>query len=69
MKKQLVIFGSAEIAELAYYYFQHDSNYEVIAFTVDDDFVKVSSSKHENQYQHRIFQEVCRGLRAFPLGN
>lgn len=34
--KQLVIFGSAEIAELAYYYFSHDSDYRVVAFTVDD---------------------------------
>lgn len=37
--KQLVIFGTAEIAELAYYYFSHDSEYEVVAFTVDDDYV------------------------------
>lgn len=36
-KKQLVIFGSAEIAELAYYYFTHDSDFGVAAFTVDDD--------------------------------
>jgi sugar O-acyltransferase (sialic acid O-acetyltransferase NeuD family) len=38
-KKQLVIFGTAEIAELANYYFSNDSEYEVVAFTVDDDFV------------------------------
>jgi sugar O-acyltransferase (sialic acid O-acetyltransferase NeuD family) len=37
--KQLVIFGSAEIAELAYYYFSHDSEYQVAAFTVDDAYV------------------------------
>jgi sugar O-acyltransferase (sialic acid O-acetyltransferase NeuD family) len=37
--KQLVIFGSAEIAELAYYYFSHDSDYRVVAFTVDDAYV------------------------------
>jgi len=36
--KQLVIFGTAEIAQLANYYFQHDSNYNVVAFTVDDEF-------------------------------
>lgn len=34
--KQLVIFGSAEIAELAHYYFSNDSDYRVVAFTVDD---------------------------------
>lgn len=37
--KQLVIFGSAEIAELAYYYFSNDSDYCVVAFTVDDNYV------------------------------
>ena len=35
MKKSLVIFGSGEIAQLAHYYFSTDSNYEVVAFTVD----------------------------------
>lgn len=35
MKKPLIIFGSGEIAQLAHYYFSTDSNYEVVAFTVD----------------------------------
>jgi sugar O-acyltransferase (sialic acid O-acetyltransferase NeuD family) len=35
MKKPLVIFGAGDIAELAHYYFSTDSNYEVVAFTVD----------------------------------
>lgn len=35
MKKPLVIFGTADIAQLAHYYFKTDSNYEVVAFTVD----------------------------------
>ncbi len=35
MKKPLIIFGSGDIAELAYFYFSTDSNYEVVAFTVD----------------------------------
>lgn len=39
--KQLVIFGSAEIAELAFYYFSNDSDYRVVAFTVDDDYADV----------------------------
>ncbi len=37
--RPLVIFGSAEIAELALYYFSNDSGYRVVAFTVDDAFV------------------------------
>lgn len=40
MKKPLVIFGSGDIAELAHYYFSSDSDYEVVAFTVDANFIK-----------------------------
>ncbi len=40
MKKQLVIFGSGDIAQLAHYYFSTDSNYEVVAFTVDAKYIK-----------------------------
>lgn len=35
MKKYLVIFGSGDIAQLAHFYFSTDSEYEVVAFTVD----------------------------------
>jgi sugar O-acyltransferase (sialic acid O-acetyltransferase NeuD family) len=35
MKKKLIIFGAAKMAELAHFYFTHDSDYEVIGFTVD----------------------------------
>ena len=38
--RRLVIFGTGEIGELAHYYFTNDSEYEVVAFTADDDFVK-----------------------------
>ena len=40
MKKPLVIFGSGKIAQLAHYYFSIDSNYEVVAFTLDANFIK-----------------------------
>lgn len=40
MNKPLIIFGSAEIAELAKFYFTHDSERKVVAFTVDDPYVK-----------------------------
>ncbi|MBB4131439.1 acetyltransferase [Xanthomonas sp. 3075] len=39
-KKSLVIFGSGDIAQLAHYYFSHDSDYEVVAFTVDSAYIK-----------------------------
>ena len=35
MKTPLVIFGSGDIAQLAHFYFTSDSEYEVVAFTVD----------------------------------
>ncbi|MDA9603281.1 acetyltransferase [bacterium] len=34
-QKQLLVFGSGQIAELALYYFNNDSEYTVSAFTVD----------------------------------
>jgi sugar O-acyltransferase (sialic acid O-acetyltransferase NeuD family) len=42
MKKPLVIFGSGEIAQLAHYYFSTDSNFEIVAFTVDANYIKES---------------------------
>ncbi len=36
----LIVFGTAEIAALARFYFDHDSAYKAVAFTVDDDFVR-----------------------------
>lgn len=35
MKRPLVIFGAGDIGQLAHYYFNHDSEYEVVAFCVD----------------------------------
>lgn len=35
MKQPLIIFGSGDIAQLAHFYFSTDSEYEVVAFTVD----------------------------------
>jgi acetyltransferase-like isoleucine patch superfamily enzyme len=40
--KELVIFGAADIAQLAYYYFSNDSAYKVAAFTVDAEYIKVN---------------------------
>lgn len=35
MKKKLVIFGTEDYAHIVYEYFTHDSDYEVVGFTVD----------------------------------
>jgi sugar O-acyltransferase (sialic acid O-acetyltransferase NeuD family) len=39
MKKPLVIFGAAEQAQLAHFFFSKDSDYEVAAFTVDTAYI------------------------------
>jgi len=36
MSKKLVMFGDGEMADIAHYYFSHDSVYEVVAFCIDD---------------------------------
>ncbi len=41
--KQLIIYGAGETAEIAYEYFTHDSDYEVVAFTVNEAFLKQST--------------------------
>jgi sugar O-acyltransferase (sialic acid O-acetyltransferase NeuD family) len=42
MTRPLVIFGAGDIAQLAHYYFTHDSEYSVEAFTVDAAYLKES---------------------------
>ena len=39
MKKPLLIFGSGDLAQLAHYYFSRDSGYEVVAFTLDGEYI------------------------------
>ena len=39
-KTKLVIFGAADIAQIANYYFEIDSELEVVAFTVDQAYIK-----------------------------
>lgn len=36
--RKLIIFGVGEQAEIAYYYFKNDSDYEVVAFTADREY-------------------------------
>ena len=42
MRKKIVVFGSGDIAQLAHYYFTTDSEYDVVAFTVDQEYIKES---------------------------
>ena len=41
MKQKLIIFGSGEIAQLAHFYFDSESDYEVVAFAVDRAYLSV----------------------------
>lgn len=41
--KKLVIFGSGDIAQLAHFYFTIDSSYQVVAFTVDADYLDAAT--------------------------
>lgn len=39
-KRPLLIFGAGQIAELAWYYFKHDSDFAPVAFTVDREYLR-----------------------------
>jgi sugar O-acyltransferase (sialic acid O-acetyltransferase NeuD family) len=43
--KHLVLFGTQAFAEIAHYYFSHDSGYSVSAFTVDAPYLKEATFK------------------------
>jgi sugar O-acyltransferase (sialic acid O-acetyltransferase NeuD family) len=45
--KKIVIFGTGDIAQIANYYFETDSDYEVVAFTVDEQYK--TSDRFENK--------------------
>src|SRR5688572_12072391 len=47
MKKNLIIFGTGDIAQLANYYFESDSEYNVVGFTVDREFCNNDSFENK----------------------
>jgi len=42
MKDKIIIFGTGSFAEVVYYYFEHESNYKVIAFCADSSYINKS---------------------------
>jgi sugar O-acyltransferase (sialic acid O-acetyltransferase NeuD family) len=42
---KLIIFGNEKMAEMAHFYFTHDSNHEIVAFTVNRDYIKAPEFK------------------------
>ena len=43
MNEKLVIFGAGDIAQLAHYYFTKDTDYEVVAFAVDAEYLETDN--------------------------
>jgi acetyltransferase-like isoleucine patch superfamily enzyme len=43
MTKPIIIFGTGDLAQVAHFYLTHDSDYTVEAFTVDRDYLSVST--------------------------
>jgi len=43
---KVVIFGVGQIAEIAHFYLTHDSEHEVVAFTVDREYINQNSFHH-----------------------
>lgn len=72
--RKLVIFGAAAFAEIAHYFFVHDSAYNVVGFTVDRDYLVESRFlglpvvpfdeviRHFSPAEHDIF--VAMGIGA-----
>jgi len=58
--RQIVLFGNGEIAELADFYFTHDSEYEVAGFTVDEAYIK------DSQFRVRPLVPFERLAETFP---
>lgn len=57
MSRKLVIFGTKQIAEVLGWYFDRDSDYEIVAYTVDGAFMA------EDSFQGRpviAFEEIAR---------
>jgi sugar O-acyltransferase (sialic acid O-acetyltransferase NeuD family) len=60
MSRKLVIFGAKQIAEICAFYFDHDSDYEVVAFTVDGAFLE------EGTFTGRPVVAVEEIARTYP---
>jgi hypothetical protein len=60
MKKQIIIFGTGELAELADFYFTHDSKFEVAGFTVDGTYFS------EKEFRGRPVVPFDQVTAAFP---
>jgi sugar O-acyltransferase (sialic acid O-acetyltransferase NeuD family) len=60
LKTEIIIFGAGEIAELADFYFTHDSAFDVVGFTVDEAYLKGS------EFRGRAIVAFERITEVFP---
>lgn len=44
-KNKIIIFGTGNIAEVAYYFLKHDTQLNIVAFTLEKQFIKDNSTK------------------------
>lgn len=56
--RKLIIFGLGDFAEIAYEYFQNDSEYEVVAFTVEKDFLASTTKFDLPVYEFESIQSL-----------
>ncbi|MAJ05356.1 MAG: acetyltransferase [Flavobacteriales bacterium TMED84] len=55
---KIVIFGMGEIAQIANYYFQIDSPYEVVAFTLDKEYIKSENYEENPMVDFNVIEEI-----------
>jgi len=44
---KIILFGTGKISDVAYYYLLHDTKYDVVAFTVEENFMPSEKTKFE----------------------
>jgi sugar O-acyltransferase (sialic acid O-acetyltransferase NeuD family) len=69
--KKVVLFGNNLVASLNHYYLTHDSDYEVVAFTVDSEFINEDTLHDLPILPFETIEAVCppeEFAMALPLG-
>tara|TARA_B110000879_G_scaffold102914_1_gene138977 strand:- start:1490 stop:2149 length:660 start_codon:yes stop_codon:yes gene_type:complete len=55
---KIVIFGMGEIAQIANYYFDIDSSYDVVAFTLDKEYIKSESYEDKPMVDFNLIKKL-----------
>jgi FlaA1/EpsC-like NDP-sugar epimerase len=68
--KKVIIIGVGETADLAYNYFMLDSDYDVVAFAVDKEYIPLFCKHHVyglSIYIYLQYAKVCNLYRVSQL--